>query len=81
MNGKVHQVEWRKLEEEARKALRFRHRSLNTEKPYLAWLCRFRDFVKEKHPDSLEGRDLQDFLSHLAVERRVSASSAIQHLW
>ena len=73
-------AEWRKLEEEARKALRLRHRSLNTEKTYLAWLCRFRDFVKEKCPDNLEGRDLQDFLSHLAVERRVSASTQNQAL-
>lgn len=70
--------EWRKLEEGAHKALRLL--SLNTEKTYLAWLRHFRDFVKEKRPEELEGRDLQDFLSHLAVERRVSASTQNQAL-
>lgn len=72
--------EWRRLEEETHKALRLRHRSLNTEKTYITWLRRFRDFVEEKHPEALEGRDLQDFLSHLAVERRVSTSTQNQAL-
>lgn len=72
--------EWKKLEEQTHKALRLRHRSLNTEKTYIAWLRRFRDFVEEKRPEALEGRELQDFLSHLAVERRVSASTRNQAL-
>jgi len=71
---------WGVLEEKMREALRFRHRSLSTEKTYLIWLRSFRAFVGEKTPDRLEGRDLQDFLSHLAVEKKVSPSTQNQAL-
>jgi len=40
----------------------------------------FRAFVNDKEPKLLEGRDLQDFLSHLAVEKRVSPSTQNQAL-
>jgi hypothetical protein len=36
--------------------------------------------VGERQPHQLEGRDLQDFLSHLAVEKKVSASTQNQAL-
>lgn len=71
---------WRSLEEKMREALRLRHRSLSTEKTYLLWLRNFGNFVNGKSPDQLEGRDLQDFLSHLAVEKKVSPSTQNQAL-
>lgn len=72
--------EWKAAEEKLRKALRLRQRSYNTEKTYLTWLRGFRSFAADKPPSRLEGRDLQDFLSHLAVERRVSPSTQNQAL-
>ncbi len=63
-----HTEKWKPLEEKMREALRLRHRSLSTEKTYLIWFRSFRGFVGEKQPGELQGRDLQDFLSHLAVE-------------
>ena len=71
---------WRVLGEKMREALRLRHRSLSTEKTYLIWFRSFRGFVSEKQPGELQGRDLQDFLSHLAVERKASASMQNQAL-
>jgi integron integrase len=71
---------WKPLEEKMRQALRLRHRSLSTEKTYLIWFRSFRGFVGEKQPGELQGRDLQDFLSHLAVERKVSSSTQNQAL-
>jgi len=71
---------WRFLEEQMRHVLRLRHRSLSTERTYLMWLRRFRGFIGEKLPERLEGRDLQDFLSHLAVEKKVSPSTQNQAL-
>lgn len=62
---------WQFLEEKMREALRLRHRSQSTEKTYLIWLRNFKEFVNYKSPDQLEGRDLQDFLSQLAVEKKV----------
>jgi integron integrase len=46
----------------------------------MGWLRRFRGFVKEKALEHLEGKDLQDFLSHLAVDRMVSTSTQNQAL-
>ncbi len=71
---------WSVFEEKMREALRLRHRSLSTEKSYLIWLRSFKAFVNEKSPDELTGRDLQDFLSSLAVEKKVSSSTQNQAL-
>ena len=71
---------WRSLEEKMREALRLRHRSFSTEKTYLLWLRNFGNFVNGKSPYQLEGRDLQDFLSQLAVEKKVSPSTQNQAL-
>ncbi|MEW6586273.1 MAG: site-specific integrase, partial [Nitrospirota bacterium] len=59
------------IEAKMREALRLRHMSYSTEKTYILWARGFRAFVKEKDPALLEGRDLQDYLSHLAVEKHV----------
>jgi integron integrase len=72
--------EWKALLEETRKALRLRHRSLTTEKNYLIWLRHFQRFMGPKLPKELGGRDLQDFLTHLAVEKKVSSSTQNQAL-
>jgi hypothetical protein len=72
--------DWKKIEERTHEALKLRHRSYSTEKTYIIWLRQFRSFVRGRHPHSLEGKDLQDFLSHLAVEKKVSASTQNQAL-
>ena len=46
----------------------------------MTWVRSFRAFVNDKEPQQLEGRDLQDFLTHLAVEKRVSSSTQNQAL-
>jgi integron integrase len=71
---------WKELLEETRKALRLRHRALTTEKNYLIWLRHFQRFAGPKQPKELGGTDLQDFLTHLAVEKRVSSSTQNQAL-
>ncbi len=71
---------WDELESETHTSLRLRHRSLSTEKTYIGWLRRFRGFVKEKAPNQLEAKDLQDFLSYLAVDKLVSISTQNQAL-
>ncbi len=71
---------WSALAKKMREQLRLRQRSLSTEKTYLIWLRSFQGFVGEKEPSRLEGRDLQDFLSRLAVEKRVSPSTQNQAL-
>jgi len=76
----IHQETWEQLDQKMREALRLRNRSFSTEKTYLLWLRSFKDFVRGKEPDQLEGIDLQDFLSQLAVEKKVSPSTQNQAL-
>jgi integron integrase len=72
--------EWEELEGKMRQALRLHQRSMSTEKTYLAWLRQFREFKGGKPPNDLEGRDLRDFLSRLAVEKKISPSTQNQAL-
>lgn len=73
-------ADWNKIEERLTEALRLRHRSLSTEKTYKLWVRGFRHFLNQREPSKLGGKDLQDFLSHLAVEKNVSASTQNQAL-
>jgi len=72
--------EWDKVEEKTGKALRLKQLSYRTEQTYIGWIKRFRRFVKEKSPSEIEGTELQDFLTHLAVDKRVSPSTQNQAL-
>ena len=71
---------WASVEANTREALRLRHRSLSTEKTYLAWLNAFRKFLENKNPSEIDSADVQSFLSYLAVERNVSSSTQNQAL-
>jgi hypothetical protein len=72
--------EWKNSEKRMRETLRLRQRSLNTEKTYLTWVRNFRAWVGKRSPASLKGEDLQDYLSHLSVEKRISPSTQNQAL-
>jgi len=60
--------------------LRLKHFSYRTETSYVAWIKRLREFVRGKNPYLLVSQDVQNFLSYLAVERKVSASTQNQAL-
>jgi integron integrase len=72
--------EWSSIEEKMREALRLRHRSYSTEKTYMTWLRSFRQFVRGRTPEQISGQQLQDFLSYIAVDKRVSSSTQNQAL-
>ena len=69
---------WKDVAKNTKQALRLRHRAKSTEKSYLHWLRKFYVFVKGKDPYVLNEKDVQNFLSYLAVERRISASTQNQ---
>lgn len=72
--------DWDITEGKLREALRLRHRSLSTEKTYILWMKSYRGFMKDKTPENVAGKDIQDFLSHLAVDKKVSPSTQNQAL-
>ena len=67
-----------KLLDQVRQALRTLHRSLRTEKAYVAWIRRFILFHGKRHPAAMGATEIAEFLSHLALERAVSASTQNQ---
>jgi len=69
-----------KLEEQIRAACRLRHYSLATERTYVRWYKQFVRWCGMKHPATLGGDRVEAWLSHLATEREVSASTQRQAL-
>lgn len=69
-----------KLLDQARAALRRKHYSLRTETSYLSWMKRYILFHGRQHPRTLGAADVTAFLSHLAINEHVSASTQNQAL-
>lgn len=69
-----------KLLDRMRTVLRTKHYSIRTEDAYLQWAKRYILFHGKRHPSSLGAAEINEFLSHLAVERNVSASTQNQAL-
>jgi len=65
---------------ELRQALRLRHYSRRTEEVYVGWVRRFVKFSGLRHPRELGQAEVTRFLSSLAVDRHVSASTQNQAL-
>ena len=67
-----------KLLDQVRHAIRVRHYSPRTEDAYVHWIRRFILFHLKRHPRELGATELSAFLSALASEQRVSASTQNQ---
>jgi integron integrase len=64
----------------ARERMRTRHLALRTEHAYLHWLRRYVAFHERRHPRELGAPEVEQFLTHLAVHRKVSAATQNQAL-
>jgi integron integrase len=64
----------------ARAAMRTRHYSLRTEEAYIRWIRQYILFFGKRHPKELGATEIGAFLSHLAVEHHVAASTQNQAL-
>lgn len=63
-----------------RRVMRTRHLSRLTEEAYVRWIVRFVRFHGLRHPRTLGEREVREFLSHLATDRNVAASTQSQAL-
>jgi|SRR5258708_39168054 len=70
----------RGLFEVAREKIRTRHLALRTEQAYLQWMRRYVKFHGRRHPREMGATEVEAFLSHLAVDAKVSASTQNQAL-
>ena len=69
-----------RLIDAVRARLRMRHYSLRTEQVYVGWILRFIRFHGRRHPREMGAPEVEAFLSSLAVEGRVAASTQNQAL-
>ena len=69
---------WRIVIEALNNEIMVRHYSKKTLKAYSLWAEKFRYFTKDKLPENLSPDDVKDFLTFLAVTKKVSASSQNQ---
>ncbi len=65
---------------QVRDRVRFHHYALSTEKAYLHWIRFFIRFHSLRHPETMGSAEVEAFLTYLASERNVSASTHRQAL-
>jgi integron integrase len=69
---------WSGAMESLKNEISVRYYSKKTWKAYSLWAEKLRYYVKEKPPETLNTEDVKDFLTFLAVQKKVSASSQNQ---
>jgi integron integrase len=69
-----------RLLDQVRAAMRVLHYSIRTETSYVMWVRRFILFHKMRHPREMGEAEVGQFLSHLAIEGDVAASTQNQAL-
>ena len=70
----------KKLLEEVRDLMRLRHYSIRTERCYCDWITRFIRYHGKRHPREMAEAEVIAFLTHLAREGNVAASTQNQAL-
>jgi integron integrase len=67
-----------KLLDRVRWQLRVKHYSIRTEQAYLDWIRRYILFHHKRHPNEMGEKEITEFLTHLAIEKNVAASTQNQ---
>ena len=67
-----------RLLERVHEIIRRKHYSIRTEQAYVDWIKRFIRFHDKRHPKDLSATEVEAFLTYLAVDRDVSASTQNQ---
>src|SRR5687767_3676252 len=70
----------KKLLEQLSDQLRTRHYSLRTEYTYSSWVRQYILFHNKRHPRDMGTDEINAFISHLALEKKVAASTQNQAL-
>ena len=74
------QISLPQLLQQVRNVIRVKHYSIRTEQAYLNWIKKFIHFHNKQHPANLAENEITAFLNHLAVQKKVAASTQNQAL-
>ncbi len=69
-----------RLRDQVRAVIRVNHYSIRTEQTYWYWIRYFIRFHKMKHPQDMGPKDVNDFLTWLAIHRNVASATQTQAL-
>lgn len=78
MNGNASLTQSPRLLDQVRGKIRLKHYSIRTEQAYVDWIKRFVLHFDKRHPLEMGAREVEAFLTHLAVQGRVAASTQNQ---
>jgi len=78
MNGNASLTQSPRLLDQVRGKIRLKHYSIRTEQAYVDWIKRFVLHFDKRHPDEMGAREVEVFLTHLAVQGRVAAATQNQ---
>src|SRR5262245_57193517 len=70
----------KRLLDRVRDAIRLKHDSRHTEEAYVTWIKRYIFFHDKRHPKDMGAAEIEAFLTHLAVQQKVAASTQNQAL-
>ena len=65
----------KKLLDIVRDKIRLKHYSISTEKTYVHWIKHYILFHNKKHPIEMQKREIEEYLTFLATEKRVSPTT------
>ena len=68
----------KKLLDQVRDIIRLKHYSIRTEEAYVNWIRRYILFHNKRHPREMGSGEIEAFLTHLAVNEHVAASTQNQ---
>ncbi len=68
----------KKLLDLVREKIRFKHYSYSTEKTYVHWIKHYILFHSKKHPLEMEKKEIEEYLTKLAIKDKVSPSTQNQ---
>lgn len=75
---KTDSPDWDKLIEGLAAEIKTRHYSRKTLKTYADWIRKFQSYLRNKPPDTLSASDVKAYLTYLAVNCKVAASTQNQ---
>lgn len=70
----------KRLLDQVREKIRFKHYSISTEKTYISWIKHYIVFNGKRHPADMGAVEVERFLTYLANDRHVSSATQNQAL-
>jgi hypothetical protein len=68
----------KRLLDQVKYTLRLKHYSIRTEHSYISWIKRYILFHRKRHPKEMGANEIEEFLTHLAVDLKVASSTQNQ---